>query len=158
MDLVAHFVMGLAIAKKLNNPWAVLLSCIIDIDHVIGYLYDRRKKKFLFIPSLLHLAYRPRTWLHSITGAALLAALSLFVFNLPFPVVFFSLYVHLAIDMLDKAGIYILPPLIKRKIKGALPVGYLMEDSGYLQRHKRSHIPSILLILIVAVLVLLKLI
>jgi len=158
MDLLAHFVMGLVIAKKLNNPWAVLLSCLIDIDHIIGYIYDRRKKKFLFMPSLLHIAYRPRTWLHSITGAALFAAFFIYVLHLPFDVVFFSFYIHLAIDMLDKTGIYVLPPLIKRKVKGALPVGYLMEDSGYLQRHKRSHIPSILLILIVAVLVLLKLI
>lgn len=158
MDLVAHFVMGLVIAKKLNNPWAVLLSCIIDIDHVIGYLYDRRKKKLMWIPNLLHIAHRPRTWLHSITGAALLIAFFTFSFNLPFPVVFFSFYIHLAMDMLDKNGIFVLPPLINRKIRGALPAGYLPEDPSYLKRHKRSHIPTILLILIVAVLVLLKLI
>jgi len=89
---------------------------------------------------LLHLTYRPRTWLHSITGAAILSTILVYVFKFPLKVVFFSFYIHLGMDMLDKTGIFILPPFIKRKIRGALPVGYLMEDPSYLQRHKRSHI------------------
>jgi len=158
MDLIAHFVVGLAIAKKLGNPWAVFLSCLIDIDHAIGYIYDKRNKKNTIMPTLLHLAHRPRTWLHSISGAALLIVLFAYVVKLPLPVVFYSFSIHIAIDALDKAGIYVFPPFTKRKIRGALPVGYLPEDPSYLQKHKRSHIPSILLILAVVVLVLLKLI
>ncbi|MDI6798910.1 MAG: hypothetical protein QMD12_02865 [Candidatus Aenigmarchaeota archaeon] len=146
MDLIAHFVFGLWLFKKSGNVWSIALSCVLDIDHILGYIYDKRKKRYIEIPSILHLAYRPRSWLHSITGA-LISALP-FVFFLPMHIVLISLFSHLFFDLLDRNGILLFPPLLKKKIKGALPVGYLIEDPEYLKRHRRSHIPSLILIVL----------
>jgi len=152
MDLIAHFVFGLWIYQDFGNIWIILLSCITDIDHLIGYIYDRRKKSSIQIPKLLHLAYRPRSWFHSFTG--LLTVFIPLSFFLPTPVVLLPLLSHLLLDALDKNGISIFPPFLKKRIKGALPVGYLMEDPNYLKRHKRSHVPSLILIAIISLLIL----
>ena len=150
MDLIAHFVFGIWLAKKFQNFWAIFLSCIIDIDHFFGYIYDKRKKQRIEIPSILHLAYRPRSWLHSFTGVLILSIP--FLLFLPSDLVFISLLSHLFFDLLDKNGIFLFPPLLNKKIRGRLPVGYLPEDSRYLKAHKRSHLPSILLIIFTGIL------
>ncbi|MEM5800476.1 MAG: hypothetical protein QXD54_02750 [Candidatus Aenigmatarchaeota archaeon] len=154
MDILAHFIVGLYLSIKFENYWPLFFSCIFDLDHVIGYLYDKRKKLPIEIPSLLHLAYRPRSWFHSILG--LLIVSIPFLFFLPVELIFIPLFAHLFLDILDKNGIYILPPLIKKKIKGSLPVGYLLEDPSYLKTHKRSHIPSLLVSIIFVLLIILK--
>lgn len=152
MDLIAHFVFGLWIYQDLGSVWTIFLSCITDIDHLLGYIYDRRKKPFIQIPKLLHLAYRPRSWFHSFTGI-LVVSIPL-TFFLPSPIVFLPLFSHLLLDALDKNGISILPPFLKKRVRGALPVGYLIEDPSYLKRHKRSHVPSLILIITVTLLIL----
>jgi len=153
MDLIAHFIFGLWLYKIFGNAWTIPLSCIIDIDHFLGYFYDRRKQKRIEIPNLLHLSYRPRTWVHSITGV-LIIFLPLIFFS-PWYIVLISLFSHIFLDSLDKLGIYILPPFTDRRmIHGVLPVGYLLEDPNYLRLHKRSHIPSILFILLISLLIL----
>lgn len=152
MDLIAHFVFGLWLYKISGNVWTIVLTCIIDIDHFLGYIYDRRKKHIIKVPSLLHLAFRPRSWLHSITGVLIISLPS--IFFLPWHVVFISLFSHLILDSLDKGGIYLLPPFSKKMIRGILPMGYLIEDPNYLRLHKRSHIPSLILIVVMALLIL----
>lgn len=168
MDLIAHLVFGFWLYIKLGNPWSILLSCIMDVDHLLGYLYDRRKESLIKIhydklieeifekpydkKRLLHLSYRPRTWFHSIFGVFLFS-LVLTPF-LSLSIAFIPLFSHLLLDAMDKNGIYILPPFTKRKVRGALPVGYLIEDPKYLVRHKRSHIPSLILIIITIFLIL----
>ncbi|MEM5883024.1 MAG: hypothetical protein QXQ77_02170 [Candidatus Aenigmatarchaeota archaeon] len=154
MDAIAHFIVGLYLSIKFESYWPLFLSCVFDIDHIIGYFYDKRKKLILEIPSLLHLAYRPRSWFHSFSG--LLIILIPFLPFLPLEIIFIPLFIHLFLDILDKNGIYILPPLIKKKIKGLLPVGYLMENPNYLRAHKRSHIPSLLISIIFVLLIILK--
>ena len=152
MDLLAHLIVGIWLYQHFGNFWTIFLSVIIDIDHFLGYIYDRRKKRHIEIPKLLHLAYRPRSWLHSFTGLLLFSIpLSFF---LPPTIAFLPLFSHLMLDMLDKSGISIFPPFLKKKIKGALPVGYLIEDPTYLRRHRRSHIASFILIAIVILLIL----
>ncbi|MCS7105841.1 MAG: metal-dependent hydrolase [Candidatus Aenigmarchaeota archaeon] len=154
MDIIAHFIAGLYLSIKFENYWALFFGCIMDIDHVIGYLYDKRKKVKIEIPSLLHLAYRPRSWFHSLSG--LLIVSIPFLFFLSPELIFIPLFIHLFLDLLDKNGIYILPPFIKRRIKGSLPVGYLIEDPTYLKTHKRSHIPSLLVSVIFLIFIILK--
>jgi len=154
MDIVAHVVFGFWLSTKLGTEWGIFFSAILDIDHLLGYLYDKRKKKTIEIPSLLHLAYRQRTWLHSIFGVFIITLV--FIQFLDWRIVFFPLLFHLFLDAIDKIGIYILPPFTKKKIKGILPVGYLIEEPGYLKRHKRSHIPSIILIVLTIILILLN--
>ena len=152
MDLIAHFVFSIWLAQHCGNLWPILLGTIIDIDHVLGYIYDRRKKLRIEIPKLLHLAYRPRSWLHSFTGLLLISIP--FLFFLPSNIVFVPILFHLLLDSLDKNGISILPPILKKKIRGVLPVGYLIEDSKYLERHRRSHIACFILIAISILLIL----
>jgi len=151
MDLIAHFMVGLLFYRKFGSLVYIFLACAFDLDHVIGYFYDRRKKLRIELPPLLHLAYRPRSWLHSFTGLLLFS----FLFSPFFPahLVVTSLFSHLLLDMVDKSGVFIFPPLIKEKVRGILPVGYFLEDPKYLKRHKRSHIPSLVLTLIVGLLV-----
>jgi len=156
MDLLAHFVVGLWLYSHYQYPLVVLLSVIPDIDHLVGYIYDRRKKTEIKLPKLIHLAYRPRSWFHSFTGVLIIGLPLLIYF--PWYVVFIPLLFHMFLDMLDKEGIYILPPFISKRIRGALPVGYLPEDPSYMKKHKRSHLPSILVILAIAILSLLRLI
>ena len=151
MDLIAHLAFGLWLYKIFGNPWVIPLSCIIDIDHIFGYIYDKRNQKNVEIPNLLHLAYRPRTWIHSITGALLLS-LPL-VFFLPWKIVLISIFSHIVLDSLDILGIYTFPPFTNRMIHGIFPVGYLLEDPNYLRLHKRSHIASIIFILLIALLI-----
>jgi len=152
MDLLAHLIFSFWVSLHVGNVWAIFLGTIMDIDHLLGYIYDRRKKRYIEIPKLLHLAYRPRTWLHSFTGILLLS-IPLLPF-LPITVVFIPILSHLLLDILDKSGISIFPPFLKKKVRGALPVGYLIEDPSYLRRHKRSHIASLILIAIVILLML----
>jgi len=132
------------------------MTCIFDIDHISGYIYDRRKQKQFNIPSIFGLAYRPRSWFHSVTGFLIL--FSIFSFFVHWQVVFYSLFFHLLMDVIDKNGIFLLPPLITKRVRGALPVGYLMENPSYLEKHRRSHIPSLFLIISIAVLILLRII
>jgi hypothetical protein len=154
MDILAHFIIGLYFSIKFESYWPIFFSCIFDIDHIIGYFYDRRKKILIEIPSLLHIAYRPRSWFHSIFGLLILSVP--FTLFLPLEIIFIPLLIHLFLDLLDKNGIYLFPPFIKKKIKGSLPVGYLVEDPSYLKRHKRSHIPSLLATLFFFLLIVLK--
>jgi membrane-bound metal-dependent hydrolase YbcI (DUF457 family) len=158
MDFVAHFVVGLWLSIKIGNPIAIPLSVSFDIDHVIGFLYDKRKKMLTSIPNIFHFAYRPRSWLHSISGLMILFVIAVGInatglvnFNSPVPydIILFCLILHLLIDMLDKDGIHILPPITRKEIRGALPVGYLIEDPKYLTNHKRSHVPSLILIAVI---------
>ncbi len=153
MDILAHFIVGLYFSIKFESYWPIFFSCIFDIDHIIGYFYDRRKKILIEIPPLLHIAYRPRSWLHSIFGFLILSIP--FTLFLPLHIIFIPLLIHLFLDLLDRNGIYLFP-FIKKKIKGSLPVGYLIEDPSYLKRHKRSHIPSLLTTLFFFLLIILK--
>jgi membrane-bound metal-dependent hydrolase YbcI (DUF457 family) len=150
VDLIAHFVVGLWLYKYYPNPVVVILAAIPDADHLLGYFYDRWNHKRIEIPKLLHLAYRPRSWVHSILGMFVIGLPLLFFF--PWRIIFVPLFSHLLLDALDKQGVYIIPKLTKLKIRGKLPVGYLPEDPEYMLKHKRSHIPSILLIIAIAVL------
>lgn len=152
MDLIAHFVFSLWLNTHYGNVWTIFLGTIIDIDHFLGYIYDRRNKRYIEIPKLLHLAYRPRSWMHSFTGILVLSIPSLLF--LPANIAFIPLLSHLLLDALDKNGISIFPPFLKKRIKGALPVGYLIEDPTYLKRHRRSHIASFVLIAIFILLIL----
>jgi hypothetical protein len=154
MDILAHFIVGLYLSIKFESYWPIFFSCILDIDHVIGYFYDRRKKILTEIPSLLHLAYRPRSWFHSILG--LLILFIPFMFFLPLHLILIPLFLHFFLDLLDKSGVYLFPPFIKRKIRGSLPVGYLVEDESSLKTHKRSHIPSLLTLLFFFLLIIFK--
>ncbi|MGC8812439.1 MAG: metal-dependent hydrolase [Candidatus Aenigmatarchaeota archaeon] len=154
MDILAHFMVGLYLGIRFGSYWPIFFSCILDIDHIIGYFYDRRKKIMAEIPSLLHLAYRPRSWFHSIFGLLILS--TSFALFLPLELYLVPLFIHLFLDLLDKDGIYIFPPFIKKKIKGSLPVGYLVEDPNYLKAHKRSHIPSLLTTIFFFLLIVLK--
>jgi len=142
VDLIAHFVFGLWLSGKFGGVWTILFSCITDIDHLIGYIYDKRKKRVIEMPKLLHLAYRPRSWLHSFTGVLFFLPL-LFVFD--WKTIFIPLLLHLLFDSLDKYGISIFPPFTNKRLKGILPVGYLVEEPRFLELHKRSHIPSLIM-------------
>jgi len=154
MDAVAHFVFGLWLYQKLHSPVVILLSVILDVDHVLGFLYDRRKRKRIEIPSLLHLAYRPRSWLHTIAGIIVIGLPLVPFYGLP--TVFIPLLAHLLIDMLDRAGVMLLFPLSRKYIRGILPASYLSENNILTRRHKASHIPSIILIVVAAVMIFLK--
>ncbi len=154
MDLIAHLVFGFWVYRNFGIIWALPLSCILDIDHLIGYLYDKRRKTHWYLPDFVHLAYRPRTWLHSIGFVTLIAIPLMFV--LPWYVVVISLYGHLFLDGLDRFGVYIFPPFISKRIHGALPVGYLLEDQNYLSHHKRSHFPSFIFIIALTLLMLMR--
>lgn len=146
MDLIAHFVMGLVLYKFTGNIWVIILSVILDLDHFVGFVYDKKKFRFTELSNLLHLAYRPRTQLlHSIVGILIIgAALSFFM---PWTIAFGPLAIHLFLDSIDRAGIYLLPIGPKWQIRGVLPVGYLAENPSYIKKHKRSHIPSLILII-----------
>jgi archaellum biogenesis protein FlaJ (TadC family) len=103
------------------------------------------------LPRLLHLAYRPRSWLHSIVFILIISLfLSIFI---NWKVVFASTFSHIFLDSLDKSGIYILPILSKKRIKGILPVGYLPEESEHIKRHKRSHVASMIAAAVLIVLI-----
>ncbi len=154
MDAIAHFVFGLWLYQKIPLPTTIILSVILDIDHLLGFLHDKRKSRFIHLPSLLHLAYRPRSWLHSIAGI-LVISLPLTPFYGFFPV-FIPLLAHLLIDMLDRAGVMLLFPFFRKYVHGILPASYLPEDEALARRHKASHIPSIILIIISAVMIFLK--
>jgi hypothetical protein len=158
VDFLAHFVMGLWFYKETGMLETILLSISFDLDHIVGYFYDRRKQTNINIPSVFRLAYRPRSWFHSFTGLILIALPAIFIFRLPVRVVLFPLVVHLLLDVIDKSGIYILPPFVKKKIHGILPVGFLLEDPDRLKRHKQSHIPSLILIVVIVVLSLLNIV
>jgi membrane-bound metal-dependent hydrolase YbcI (DUF457 family) len=150
MDVLAHFVFGLWLYTKFNSLAVLPLSVILDIDHLIGFIYDKRKAKKIKIPSLLHLAYRPRSWLHSIIGILLIGLPLVPLLGL-YPVLI-PLLSHLLIDMLDKAGIYMFPPFTRMRVHGILPASYLPEENPSL-KGKRSHVPSIVLIVATAILV-----
>jgi len=152
MDIIAHFMLGLWFWKKFANPWSLILSFIVDVDHILGYVYDRRNKKIIKFPKFLHLAFRERTWVHSLTGVFLISIPLLFFF--PLEVVLVPLFSHLMLDMIDKNGIFTLPPFTSRKIQGVLPVGYLLESANHLKLYKRSHLPSLVLIILVSLLIL----
>jgi hypothetical protein len=154
MDAIAHFAFGLWLYTKFHSPIVLPLSVVIDLDHVFGFLYDKRKSKVIEIPSLLYLAYRPRSWLHSITGLLAISLPLLPIFGSQ--AVFIPLAAHLLIDMADRAGIKILPPLINNRIKGILPASYLPEDATTIKRHKRSHVPSVALTVASLILIFLK--
>ncbi|MEM5834490.1 MAG: hypothetical protein QXQ69_01415 [Candidatus Aenigmatarchaeota archaeon] len=154
MDILAHFALGLYLSFKFESYWPLFFSCIFDIDHIIGYFYDKRKKTLVEIPSFLHIAYRPRSWFHSFWG--FLIVLVPFIFFLPLEIVAVPLILHLFLDLLDKNGIFTFPPIVRKKIKGHLPVGYLVEDPAYLKTHKRSHIPSLLASVIFFLLMILR--
>lgn len=152
MDLTVHFLVGILIFKLTGNIFAIPLSILPDLDHVIGYFYDKRKKRNIQMPKLLHIAYRPRSWLHSVFAVLILSLFfSLFI---PWKVVFASLFSHILIDSLDKSGVYLLPYISKKKIRGILPVGYLEENPAYLKRHKRSHVPSMIVTAIIILILL----
>jgi len=155
MDAIAHFVFGLWLYQKLPSPTTIILSVILDIDHLLGFLYDKITRRMsVHLPSLLHLAYRPRSWLHSIAGI-LAISLPLIPFY-GFSPVFIPLLAHLLIDMLDRAGVMLLFPFSRKYIHGILPASYLPEDEALTRRHKASHVPSIILIIISAIMIFLK--
>jgi membrane-bound metal-dependent hydrolase YbcI (DUF457 family) len=154
MDAVAHFVFGLWLYQKIPSPIVIILSVILDVDHLLGFLYDKRKSRLAHLPSLLHLAYRPRSWLHSIAGI-LVIGLPLVPFY-GFSTVFIPLLTHILIDMLDKAGVMLFFPFSHKYVHGILPASYLPEDQALARRHKASHLPSIVLIIIVAIMMFLK--
>jgi membrane-bound metal-dependent hydrolase YbcI (DUF457 family) len=151
MDVVAHFVFGLWLSRKVS-PVAVPFSVILDIDHVLGFLYDKIRKKNIKTPTLIHLAYRPRSWLHSLLGI-LIIGLPFYPFFGFFPV-FIPLLTHLLIDMLDNSGVMLLFPFSFKHIHGILPASYLPEEAR--KRKKTSHIPSVILIIASAILIFLK--
>lgn len=155
MDLLAHLVVGVWLYTKYKQMIVIPLAMIFDVDHLLGYVYDKRKN-VRKLPKVIHLAYRPRSWFHSLTGMFLVALPLLPFFQ--WQVVITPLASHLFLDMLDKSGLFIFPPLTWKKIRGALPVGYLPEDPMYMKKHKRSHIPSIIVIIAVAILGMLKMI
>ncbi|MEM7821565.1 MAG: metal-dependent hydrolase [Candidatus Aenigmatarchaeota archaeon] len=169
MDLLAHFAVGIWLYTKIENIAVPFLSCILDIDHILGYIYDKiegRKKEIHYEKIFeeffktrkkrifLRLSYRPRTWIHSFFGVFLIGLFLTPFFGLEAS--FIPLISHILLDALDKNGVFLFPPLIKSKIRGALPVGYLAENPNYLIRHKRSHVPSLILIIIVTILILYK--
>ena len=158
MDLLAHFVMGLWFYKETAMFETILLSIFFDLDHIAGYFYDRRRQTNINIPNIFRIAYRPRSWFHSFTGLILIAVPAILIFKLPVRIVLFPLIVHLLLDVIDKNGIYLLPPLTRKRIHGILPVGFLLEEPDRLKRHKQSHVPSLILIVVIVVLSLLKII
>ncbi|OYT42796.1 MAG: hypothetical protein B6U78_00125 [Candidatus Aenigmarchaeota archaeon ex4484_224] len=130
MDLTTHLAVGIFLYKVFGNPWLILLSVIFDFDHLFGYLYDSRKKIRLEIPKLYRLAYRPRSWFHSILMVPILAIIFLQI--VPWKQSVLALTIHLLLDMPDREGIYIVPFLSKKKIRGPLPVAY------YIKHEKRK--------------------
>jgi len=129
----------------------IVLSCIFDIDHFIGYVYDRKKKIHPKLPWVLHVAFRRRSWFHSFTGLLLLLPfVSAYV---PFSLALLSLLSHLLIDSMDRMGIQILPPFTKRKIRGPLPTSYLW-SSKHPRHYRKAHIPAIIMIIILFLMIL----
>ena len=127
--------------KTYKNFSLIILSCIFDIDHVIGYVYDRRKRIRLEIPKLYQLAYRPRSWFHSLPVFVVLVVISSFFID--WKLAFIALASHLVMDASDKVGIWVFPFISKKKIRGSLPVSYLVENPKSLEKHKRGHVPSL---------------
>jgi len=158
VDFIAHFVLGLWFFKVSGDPITILLSIIMDFDHIVGYFYDRRKQTIINIPNIFRLSYRPRSWFHSFTGLLLISLPAIFLLGLPWKIIIFPLLAHLLLDVIDKNGIYLLPPIIKKRVHGILPVGFLLEDPERLKRHKKSHIPSLIFIIVIVILNLLNII
>lgn len=127
MDLFTHYALGLFLTKVFDTPWTIFFSIIFDIDHLLGYIYDKKKKgQEIQISRITHLLRRKRTWLHSFWGIFLLTVMFSYFFN-PVMIITCALF-HLVLDSVDKAGIQVLSPLIKRKFKGPLPIAYVWEN------------------------------
>ena len=152
MDLIAHFIIGLVLYRFTGNIFAIPLTVILDFDHFLGFVYDKKKIKFNGLPHIMHLAYRPRTRMHNLIATLLFGVF--LSFFMPWKIAFIPLLLHLFFDSLDKSGIYLLPFGPKWKIKGILPVGYLIDKPEDVHKHKRSHIPS-LIVMIAGILLLL---
>lgn len=153
MDFLAHLVFGIWVSKRFNSFWGVILSTILDIDHPLGYMYDNWYKKLHF-PKWQRIAYRPRSWFHSLT---VLIFLTIFLSRFMNPkLVFISLASHLLMDVIDVNGIYIFPPLMKKRIRGPLPVSYLWENPEKPTHRKKAHLPSIMIIILFSLLLLLE--
>ena len=151
MDLLAHFMFGLWLYQKTGNIWAIPLSMIFDIDHILGYIWDRKKRFPKKTSFLLEMAYRPRTWFHSLSLMFLMVVF--FSFYAPIQIVFICLAVHLLIDAMDKGGVYLLPPFSKKKISGPLPISYIWDNPVKPTHNKKGHIPSVIFIILVSLLI-----
>ena len=152
MDIIAHFILGLWLYRKLNKAWIVVpLSCIIDLDHVLSYLIETKKLK---LPAY-KMVYRTRPWFHSFTGVLAIGLPLSVIFG--FQNVFYPLVGHILLDMLDVVGVQIFPPVIKGYIKGALPTSTLFPANEEVKKTNNvSHIPSIITIISFLLLIVLR--
>ncbi len=151
MDIIAHLAFGLWLWKFYGNFWGLIASVLFDIDHILGFLYDRVKKQKLEIPKIYQLVYRRRSWFHSIAMIPIFTFI--FSFITDWKIVFIGLSSHLILDALDKSGIYILPFLYTKKIKGPLPPSYFIDNPH--SNRKSNHIPSLLVAILFLILIIL---
>ena len=155
MDLSAHIMAGIWLYQRFGNIWAIPLSIIFDIDHFFDYLWDKRKRFPKRVNFLLNIAYRPgRTWFHSIT--MFLIVFFFASFYVPYNVVLISLILHLLIDVIDKSGIYLLPPFSKKKVSGPLPISYIWDNPIRPTHNRKGHLPSVIFIIIFALMIFFK--
>jgi len=152
MDLIAHLSFGLWLYKQYGDFSAVISSIIFDLDHIIGFFYDRRKDVKIEIPKLYQFVYRKRSWFHSIAVLPILTFLFSFVCD--WKIALIALTSHLLLDALDNSGIYILPYFSKKRIRGPLPPSYFIENPRK-KKTKGSHLPSIVVSILFLILILL---
>jgi len=151
MDVLAHLAFGVWLYHRYGSIWSIPMSFILDIDHLFGFAYDKKRKLRRDIPEIFQLIYRPRTWLHSITGIVVFLPLCFFI---PCHIVLISIIAHLLMDGLDMAGVYIFPPFITGKIRGILPASYIVDKPESIRKHKNAHIPSIFIVVLFSFLIL----
>jgi len=140
MDLFAHYAVGMFLYKIFGSYWAIVFAVILDIDHVLGYIYENaiKKKEMKEVPRIAYFVYSKRTWLHSFLGLALL--LILFGYKFSPLMIIVCVGSHLLLDSLDKIGIEILPFISKKRLKGPFPVAYKWDHPGEGSRKHQSSI------------------
>jgi len=145
MDLFAHYALGLLLSEIFNVPWATFFAVVFDIDHLLGYIYDKiKKEEKIKVPRIINIIYRKRTWFHSFWGVFLITAL--FMNSIQWQIILVSTLSHLLLDSFDKQGIRVLPPF-KWRIFGPLPLSYYWDDptAADSYRRRKPHIASLVL-------------
>lgn len=170
MDEFTHFTLGLiayVIFTHITNIHLAityfLVGCIIiDVDHIIGFLYKQIRKKWKIdekrLKGIQKIIFFPRTIFHSLYGAFFFSII-FFLINKQFlnaVSLFAGIIVHLSIDSMDKLGIRWLPPFVH--IRGRMPVSYHPEQEtiGFNKFQKRVLTMNIVIVCIFLIYVIIK--
>ena len=136
MDFVGHVSLGLVwyyifkLAGLHLDFWMFLIGLVIlDIDHILGFLYKTIRKSWTIGQKRLRgwqkISFFPRTVMHSFYGIGAAGIIAFYVTNSKFLTIslILGIIVHLLIDSYDEHGVAWFYPYFR--VTGPLPASYI---------------------------------